>query len=355
MYNGIGLKTARGSGTNGYVQRNLSHVKSRWEDDGFKGKGGGSSSPFSDSTGARNVKADESILLHERKRKVEIQCLQLREELEELVDGGEVREEEVEEKVQDLRSRLMKELERELEGGRGTAKGPSTEEVKRLRPSDVHSLAQAKGLEEEKFKRALGVAEDYKEGDAFDRDLQERRRVERIEERKKRDEQRRLDWERKQEEVRVRRERFEEERRRREREREKARRYADDDRERRDFDQEVERRRRERMRDGRERRRSPSPPPSKRSRQDGDRYGVGRRSASPSRSPSPTRRRRYAKTREDSRSISPPPNVEVTDPRSSLVLPASSKVSSIRTFQVVHLPIPIALQITGEKEEQEQE
>ena len=27
MYNGIGLTTARGSGTSGYVQKNLSHVK----------------------------------------------------------------------------------------------------------------------------------------------------------------------------------------------------------------------------------------------------------------------------------------------------------------------------------------
>ena len=27
MYNGIGLTTARGSGTNGYVQRNLSLVR----------------------------------------------------------------------------------------------------------------------------------------------------------------------------------------------------------------------------------------------------------------------------------------------------------------------------------------
>jgi len=26
MYNGVGLQTARGSGTSGYVQRNLSHV-----------------------------------------------------------------------------------------------------------------------------------------------------------------------------------------------------------------------------------------------------------------------------------------------------------------------------------------
>ena len=28
-YNGVGLSTARGSGTNGYVQRNLSHIKAK--------------------------------------------------------------------------------------------------------------------------------------------------------------------------------------------------------------------------------------------------------------------------------------------------------------------------------------
>ena len=27
MYNGVGLQTARGSGTSGYVQKNLSHIK----------------------------------------------------------------------------------------------------------------------------------------------------------------------------------------------------------------------------------------------------------------------------------------------------------------------------------------
>lgn len=29
MYNGIGLSTARGSGTSGYVQRNLAHTKGK--------------------------------------------------------------------------------------------------------------------------------------------------------------------------------------------------------------------------------------------------------------------------------------------------------------------------------------
>lgn len=35
MYNGIGLNTARGSGTNGYVQRNLSMVRQVREKVGY--------------------------------------------------------------------------------------------------------------------------------------------------------------------------------------------------------------------------------------------------------------------------------------------------------------------------------
>lgn len=29
MYNGIGLATPRGSGTSGYIQKNLSHIKNK--------------------------------------------------------------------------------------------------------------------------------------------------------------------------------------------------------------------------------------------------------------------------------------------------------------------------------------
>lgn len=79
MYNGIGLQTARGrcvlffshSGTNGYVQRNLSSIRPR----------DAPRPPPQEK--ARIFEPDERILDHERKRKIEIQCIELQDELEE--------------------------------------------------------------------------------------------------------------------------------------------------------------------------------------------------------------------------------------------------------------------------------
>lgn len=75
MYNGIGLKTARGSGTNGYVTRNLSFVKPK----------NYSNKPFNYNEAAappKTRKPNDDILLHKSKRQIEVECLQLREKLE---------------------------------------------------------------------------------------------------------------------------------------------------------------------------------------------------------------------------------------------------------------------------------
>ncbi|PWN42248.1 cwf21-domain-containing protein [Ceraceosorus guamensis] len=170
MYNGVGLKTARGSGTNGYVQKNLSALSNGRErslrdrrDD-------------RDWSDAPSRKPDAGILEHERKRKVELQCLELQVELE---DKG-LSEEDIERQVSDLRTSLLRNL----------SVAPTRAEAKQLRPSDVHKLQAAKEVESSKFQRALGVSADYREGDAFNPEVQERRKLERIEERKRRDEER---------------------------------------------------------------------------------------------------------------------------------------------------------------------
>lgn len=73
MYNGIGLKTPRGSGTNGYIQRNLSFAKPRvnktYQYDAEAVKP------------ARKPSAE--VLLHKSKREVELECVLLQEELKE--------------------------------------------------------------------------------------------------------------------------------------------------------------------------------------------------------------------------------------------------------------------------------
>jgi serine/arginine repetitive matrix protein 2 len=74
MYNGIGLKTPRGSGTNGYVTRNLSFAKQKHK---FKEYDYSKETPASVTR-----KPNDDILLHKSKREIEVECLQLRERLE---------------------------------------------------------------------------------------------------------------------------------------------------------------------------------------------------------------------------------------------------------------------------------
>ena len=78
MYNGIGLTTPRGSGTNGYVQTNAACVRTRKDpvsylkDDQFK-----SAAPA-----GLFREPNPGLVEHERKRQIELKCLELRERLE---------------------------------------------------------------------------------------------------------------------------------------------------------------------------------------------------------------------------------------------------------------------------------
>jgi serine/arginine repetitive matrix protein 2 len=75
MYNGIGLTTPRGSGTNGYVQRNLSVLRT-YQSPQDREAAWQAEPP-------KHREPDGAILEHERKRKVEVKCLELQLELEE--------------------------------------------------------------------------------------------------------------------------------------------------------------------------------------------------------------------------------------------------------------------------------
>ena len=75
MYNGIGLKSARGSGTNGYVQRNLSFVKPKTKSNNdYK---------YEDQPQAPPRKPNDEVLLHKARRQVEVEVLEYQEKLEE--------------------------------------------------------------------------------------------------------------------------------------------------------------------------------------------------------------------------------------------------------------------------------
>lgn len=83
MYNGIGLRTARGTGTNGYVQKNLSFIKPKQQNSKFNSNTGSTLAAYDEGAKAKPTKKpNEEVLLHNNRRKVENELLEYREELE---------------------------------------------------------------------------------------------------------------------------------------------------------------------------------------------------------------------------------------------------------------------------------
>jgi hypothetical protein len=107
---------------------------------------------------------NQEILLHERKREVEVKCLELQDELEEKGLSAE----DVEGRVDALRQKLLQQLE-----SSPTAIDPRA--GKALRSFDTHMLAQAKKAENERVAAAFRIrTDDYVEGSAFNPEVQVR-------------------------------------------------------------------------------------------------------------------------------------------------------------------------------------
>ncbi|KAJ3150021.1 RNA-splicing factor [Geranomyces variabilis] len=164
-YNGIGLSTARGSGTNGYVQRNLSTLRPRERT---------RDQPIDDRPPPMR-KANKEILDHAKKRQIELQCAVLQDDLE---ARGDLSEDEIDAQVDKLRKELLGNLER------------ITQDVKKLQEHQVHELAEAKEKADARAREAFGIGKDFVAGAAFDRDLQAQIKKDKMLERQRREEER---------------------------------------------------------------------------------------------------------------------------------------------------------------------
>ena len=145
MSSNVGLSTPRGSGTSGYVQRNLSQLKPR---DNF--------APYPkdlDNLQHRQRKPDQQILNHDRLREIEVKVFDLRDRLE---DEG-VEEEEIDNQTEALRAKLIR-------GEGDSGKGKKEGRERQFKPHQVHELAEAKIVESEKLRKALGISKGYEEG-----------------------------------------------------------------------------------------------------------------------------------------------------------------------------------------------
>ena len=78
MYNGIGLQTARGSGTNGYVQRNMAFMRTRKDKVEYN-----SEEDLARLERTLHKAPNKELMEHNWKRKIELQCLELSETMEE--------------------------------------------------------------------------------------------------------------------------------------------------------------------------------------------------------------------------------------------------------------------------------
>ena len=102
MYNGIGLTTARGSGTNGYVQRNLSAIVAKKRKIDYQNEKDrlAAEKPFI------NKPINDDIAEHQRKRQIENKCLEYEERLK---DQG-LKPDEIKIRLKNYRERIQEEL-----------------------------------------------------------------------------------------------------------------------------------------------------------------------------------------------------------------------------------------------------
>jgi len=164
-YNGVGLTTPRGSGTNGYVQRNRSYVppsrKAQYMVD-YKPP-------------PTTKKPNKEIIEHERRRQVEVQVLTLEQELQ----ARGVSDGEISTKVEAFREKLMQKFR----------DGKMIVDPKEL--SETHEISAAKEKEMERIRIAFGVSEEHKEGEVFEKMGYEEDRLDRAKKKRRREKRKR--------------------------------------------------------------------------------------------------------------------------------------------------------------------
>ncbi|CAF0819764.1 unnamed protein product [Adineta ricciae] len=144
MYNGIGIQTARGTGTNGYVQRNLSFVPTKRERVEYV-----KDVELKKLETLIEKKGNAEILEHERKRRIEVKCMEMRDMM--LNNGYD--EQVTNEKVQKFRDMLV---ERE---GLYDKTDIDYDEFGRPLSKETHQMAHANDEKNRRLREAFGIVE----------------------------------------------------------------------------------------------------------------------------------------------------------------------------------------------------
>ncbi|CAH8517227.1 unnamed protein product [Schistosoma turkestanicum] len=168
MYNGIGLPTPRGSGTNGYVQKNLAFISNFKEQNPYK-----TDADIKRADALLFKEPNKEILEHERKRKIEVKCFEMEQEMEEqgYTQG------EIEFRVSGFRKKLLDEL-KASETKHTHNVEPfeiSQSEHGKLLPKGTHENAAVNILKNTIFKEALGIGEQFQDGNSVELTVQRKK------------------------------------------------------------------------------------------------------------------------------------------------------------------------------------
>lgn len=171
MYNNIGLKTVRGSGTNGYIQTNLAALPANWKR--FRGRRRGFDSEEPDKKN-KLYKPSQDLIDHNKKRAVEVKVFEYREKLED----QDFEEENIEEKVTAYRKYMLD----KMAAGEFDEAAQYCGHNQALQGEDM--TRGEKAVEQKKknlkMQRALGISGDHVHGKAFDQDLMTKEKNERL-------------------------------------------------------------------------------------------------------------------------------------------------------------------------------
>ena len=151
MYGGVGVVSAKGTGTNGYVERALGYLPKDYK----PGSYGEFIRQMKSNPAPIKRKINDEIILHEEKHKIEVELYNLREKF---ITEQKLTPEEIDDKINKERKRLYNLLERREEDF--------------LDENETHQKGKLKDAQMKIMKDALRIKKDYYLGKGFEYGLQ---------------------------------------------------------------------------------------------------------------------------------------------------------------------------------------
>ena len=151
MYLGVGIPSAKGTGTNGFVERALGYLPKDYK----PGSYGEFIRQMKSNPAPIKRKINDEIILHEEKHKIEVDLYDLKEKY---INEKKYTEKEIEEKINQERKRLYHLLERR--------------EADFLDKNETHQKGKLKDAQMRIIKNALKIKDGYYLGEGFEYGLQ---------------------------------------------------------------------------------------------------------------------------------------------------------------------------------------